>query len=63
MSEKRCRIDIYEADGKLMIFADIPPDMEATLAGALAHALMEQANTVMNTLMDEKQPIEMISHQ
>jgi hypothetical protein len=63
MSEKRCRISIYEVDGKLSIFADIPEKMEGTIAGALAHGLMGQANDIMNSIMGDNQKIERISHQ
>lgn len=61
--KNRCRIDIYEVDGKLSIFADIPDDMEKTIAGALAHALMGQANGIMNTLLEDNQRVEKIVRQ
>jgi hypothetical protein len=62
-NKRRCTINIVEVDDRLHIFAEIPVDMEDTIAGALAHVLMAKGTAIMNDVMNETQTVEKINRQ
>lgn len=56
----KCTITIEEVDGKLAIFASIPPQLEKTIAGALTHVLMERSTQIMNEVLGDNQTVETV---
>lgn len=56
-----CRITITEADGKLVILANIPDGAEDTIACALTKALIEHSATAMNAVLGDTQTVEVVS--
>lgn len=56
-----CTVTISEVDGKLSIFAKIPPGAEKTIAGALAEMMIGQSAVMMNELLGKSEQVDRVT--